>query len=78
MDIGKPYFGPLFTKRIDVLPRDLVKTRGRDIRIYTFSMTVKLDKPPGSSAADMPVTFQSDTVIITSNLSASRLHEIWR
>ena len=27
-------------------------------------------------AAEMPVTFESDTIIISSNLVASRLHEI--
>ena len=31
-----------------------------------------------SSAAEMPVKFQSDTIIIISNLAASRLHEIWQ
>ena len=31
-----------------------------------------------ASAAEMPVKFQSDTTIATSNLAASRLHEIWR
>ena len=32
----------------------------------------------GSSAAEMTVKFQSDTIIITSNLGALRLHEIWQ
>ena len=32
----------------------------------------------GSSAAEMTVKFQSHTIIITSNLAASRVHEIWR
>ena len=32
----------------------------------------------GSSSAEMFVKFQSDTMIMTPNLVASRLHEIWR
>ena len=32
----------------------------------------------GSSAAEMPVKFQSNMIITTSNLKASNLHEIWR
>ena len=30
----------------------------------------------GSSAAEMPAKFRSDTMIVTSNLVASELHEI--
>ena len=41
-------------------------------------IALKFDRPLGSSAAEMPVKFQNDTVIRTSNLVASRLHEIWR
>ena len=36
----------------------------------------KFDRHLGSSAAEMPVKFQSDTTILTSNLAASRLEEI--
>ena len=31
-----------------------------------------------SSTAETPAKFQSDTIIITSNLAVSILHEIWR
>ena len=58
------YAGPLFAKRTDVLPQ---VSKSRDSRLH-FS----------NRAAEMPVKFQSDTIIITSNLAASRLHEIWR
>ena len=65
--------GPLFTKRADVLPQDLVKTRNHKIRISTFPIALKCDRHLGSSAAEMPVKFQSDTVITTSNLDLTRL-----
>ena len=68
-------FGPLFNKRADVLPQDLVKSRGREIRVWNFSINLKSDWHLDSSAAEMPVKHQSDAVIITPNFAASRL---WR
>ena len=45
-------------------------TKGsREIRVQTFPIALKIDR--------MSVKFQSDTDIITSDLAASRLHEIW-
>ena len=41
---------PLFTKRMNVLPKDLMKTRSREIECYN-------DR---TSAAYVPVKFQSD------------------
>ena len=70
--------GHLFTKRTDVLPQDLVKPRGREIHVQTFPITLKFDRHLGSSAAEMPVKFQSNTITLTPYLSASRLHEISR
>ena len=67
---------PLVTRRVDVLPQDLVKPRCREIRVYTFSMALIFDRHLGSNAAEMPVKFQGDTFIITSYLVASRIHEI--
>ena len=32
----------------------------------------------GRCAAELPVKCRSDTIIVTSNLAASRLHEIWQ
>ena len=72
---GRP--GLLFTKWTDVLRQDLVKSRSREIRVSTSLIALKFVRHLGSSAAEMPVKFQSDTRIITSNLAASRLHEIW-
>ena len=68
--------GPLFTKRTDVLSQDPVTSRSREIRVYTFPVALKFGTHLGSYAADMPIKFQRDTVIITSNITASRFHEI--
>ena len=57
----------------DVIPRDHVKSR-----IHTFPIDLKFDKRLGNTAAEMPVKFLSDTIIITCNLAASGLHEIWQ
>ena len=70
--------GPLFTKRKDILPQDLVKSWSHEIGVYTFSITLKFDRHLSSAAAEMPVKFQNDTIIITSNLTALTFHEIWR
>ena len=49
---------------------------------FRFRLLPPLWNLTGTSAAalhaEMPVKFQSDVVIIISNLAASRLHEIWR
>ena len=67
---------PLFTKQTDVLPPDLIKSRSREIRVKTFSIALKIDRHLGSSASEMLVKFYNDTIIIKSNLAASRLREI--
>ena len=56
---------------LDVLAQDIVKSQIHEIR-----QSLKFDKRIGSSTAVMPVIFQNDTIIITSNLSSSKLHEI--
>ena len=63
-------YGPLFTKRMNISSQDLVKSRNREIRFYTFTIA------PRRIAAKMPVEFQSDAITMTSDLSASSLHEI--
>ena len=68
----------LFSKWTDVSPHDLVKSRSREIRVYTFPIALIFYKHLRSIAAEMPVKFQSDAIIITSNLAASRLHDTWR
>ena len=70
--------GPLFTKRTDVLLQDLVKSQSSEIRIWTFPIALKFGRHLFSRAAEMPVQFQIDTIIITSNFAASRLYEILR
>ena len=59
--------------RLTVLPQDLVKSPSHEIRVKMFPITLKFDRHLGSS---MPVKFQSDTIIKTSNLATSRLHKI--
>ena len=52
--------GPLFTKRTDVLPWDLVKSRSRQIGCYIDSIALKFERHLGSSAAEVLVKFWSD------------------
>ena len=63
--------------RTDVLPQDLVKSRIREIQVYTFPIPLKFDGHFDSRATEMFVKFQSDTIIIASNLVASG-HDIWQ
>ena len=60
-----------------VTTRSREVSKPRDSGSY-FCHSSKFDRHLGSSAAEMPVKFRSDAVIITSNLAASILHEIWR
>ena len=63
----------------DVLSQILVKSRSREICIYNWPISLKFDRHFGSIAADVPVKFQSDTTIQSTNLVASRLHKIlWK
>ena len=43
--------GPPFTKRMDVLPQDLAKSRSSEIQVWTFPITPKFDRHLGSTAA---------------------------
>ena len=63
------YIGPLFTKRTDVLPQELMKSRSRDIRVWTFLIAQKFDRHIGNRAAEIPVIYHSDTIIITCPIS---------
>ena len=49
-----------------LLPQDLVKSRSREIRIVSSPIALKFDRHLGSTAIEMPVIFQSNTIIITS------------
>ena len=70
--------GPLFTKRMDVLPHYLVKSLSRDIRVYNFPIPLKFDRKLHSSAIETPIKFCGDTIIITSNFAASKRYKISR
>ena len=69
---GGSLSGPLFTKRLDVLPRDLVKFRSREIGCFNDCVALKIDRHLGS--ADVPDKFQSGWKSLIPNLAASRLH----
>ena len=51
---------PLFTKKTEVLPQDLVKFQNREIACYNDRMALKFDRHLGSAAAWVPVKFQSN------------------
>ena len=74
------YTGHLFTKRADVLPQDLAKSRSCEIRVYTFPIVLKFDRHLGSTAAEMSVKYQSDTIItsLPSDLAVSILRLVNR
>ena len=56
-----PYsiFEPLFTKRMDVLPQDVVKSRRREIRVWNFPIALKIDRHLGSCIAELPVILKT-------------------
>ena len=56
----------------------IVKSRSREIHVYTFPIGLKFDRHLVSSAAEMPVKFQRVAMIVSHNLAASTLHEILR
>ena len=66
----------LFTKRMEFLPQDIVKSRSREIGCYNERTALVFDRYIGSIAADVPVKFQSDWKSLNPNLAASGLHEI--
>ena len=66
------------SKRTDVLPQDLMKSRSRKILVQAHPIALKFDRHIGNSADEMPVKCQSDGIIIKPNLAASSLHEILR
>ena len=64
--------------RKDVFPQDLVRTRSHEIDTLNFRIALKFDRHIGSTAAEVPVKFESDTTIPNTNLAASRFYEILR
>ena len=75
--VPQVFSGPLFTNRTDVSPQDLGEPQSPQIRISTFQIALKLTGT-SKTAAEMLAKLQSDTIIIKSNLAASRLQEICR
>ena len=59
--------------RLTARSHEVPKPRYSDLDFLTFLTALKFDRHLGSSVAEMPVKFQSDTIIITSNLAGSRL-----
>ena len=55
-----------------------MKSRSREIGSLNYRLALEFDGRIGSSAADVPVKFQSDRTILSTNLVASRLHVILR
>ena len=75
--IVKWYSGPLFTKRTDVLPPNIVKSRSCEIECCNASISLKFHRHiVGCAAAAEPAKFQNDWKRLNSNLAASKLHEI--
>ena len=58
--------------------QDLVKSRSHEIGTLNCRIALKFDRHIGSTAAEVPVKFQSDRTILNANLAASRLYEILR
>ena len=54
--------GPLFTKRTDILPQDLAKSRCQEIQVSTFLIAVKFESSD-NAASEMPVKFQNDAIV---------------
>ena len=70
--------GPRLNIRKDVFSWDLVKSRSHEIGTLNCRIALKFDRHIGSTAAEVPVKFQSDRIILNTNLAASRLNEILR
>ena len=51
--------GLLFTKRKDVVPQDLVKSRSRGIGCYNHRIALKFDRHLDNTAVDVPVNFRA-------------------
>ena len=62
----------------DILPPNFVKSRSREIGCYNARIAPNFDRHLGSSAAELPVKFQSDRKSLNPNLAASRLNKILR
>ena len=57
--------GPLFIKRTEVVPPNLVNSQRREIGCYNNRITLKIYRHIGISAADVPDKFQSERKSVT-------------
>ena len=64
--------------RKSVLSKYLVKSQSHEIGSSNHRIALKFDRRLGSSAAETPVKFQSDWILLILNLATSRRCEIWR
>ena len=62
-----------YTKR-----RLFVRSRSHEIGTLNCRIALTFDRHTGSTAAEVPVKFQSERTILNTNLAASRLYEILR
>ena len=66
------YTGSCFNIRLNVLLQDLAKSRSREIGDLNYRIAMKFGGHVGSTAADVPVEFQSDRVILKTKLADSK------
>ena len=69
--------GCVSLKESELTFSNLVKSRSRDIVLYNQNMALTFDMPLRISTAEPPVKFHSHPVILSMDLAASRLDEIW-
>ena len=55
-----------------------MKSRSHEIGTLNLCIALKFDRHIGSTAAEVPVKFQSDQTFLNTNFAASRLNEILR
>ena len=73
-----PVSHTLWNMIIMMMPIFSPLSRSREIGSLNYRIALKFDRHFGSTAADVPVKFQSDRSILNTNLVASRLCEILR
>ena len=62
--------GPRLNVRKYVFSKDLVKSRSHEIGTLNSYIALKFDRHIGSTAAEVPVKFQSDRTILNTNIAA--------
>ena len=62
----------------DTFSRQQISVLSHEIGTLNSRIALKFDRHIGSTAAEVPVKFQSDRTILNTNLAASRLNEILR